>query len=617
MNLSWGRIFFSFFICLMLSTTAFAESFSIKSLSIDSTQKNLLIQGTNPNYQNIKLSRHVLSSPLRVIYDIYDAKLLNPKNSAVLNNPNVTEVRVAQFSTAPYVVRIVFYCKDDESAKRITPTVKSNSISFNLGSEKDNYDHSFFIFKEDQTSPDIQSNVDYTAFYTNLNVIVDDGKKKTEASKPQNLHVAKPSAAPEPGWIQIPISEEFLARYTIMDIETIQDKIVIKGKGIISVASPFVLSAPNRFVVDMPFSRVQKPDLNKTITLSNGDKVRLGAFDAQTARAVVETSNFGSYNAIISPNAETLTIQKSNIVNAPVSNLTEVQSINQNNYSSKLILKFDKAIHHSISKTKDEIKLKFYNLATPNEQILANFDQTKQFRKITATPIEGTKNGQIFSIPINPSAKATIELKPDGKELTIFLKENVQKQGTVIIKKGTTVVIDAGHGGSDYGAIRDDVNEKDLTLELSQKLRDYLQKYGVKVIMTRDKDETLSLQRRSEISNEINPNAFVSVHINSFTRSDVKGLETYWYQPQSKALGQIVHNYLTLSIDSPDRGLQTARFYVINHTNAPSILVEVGYISNPDERKEMQTSKRQKKTVKAIGDGILLYLGMMYEQQSK
>ena len=135
--------------------------------------------------------------------------------------------------------------------------------------------------------------------------------------------------------------------------------------------------------------------------------------------------------------------------------------------------------------------------------------------------------------------------------------------------------------------------------------------------MTRDKDETLSLQRRSEISNEINPNAFVSVHINSFTRSDVKGLETYWYQPQSKALGQIVHNYLTLSIDSPDRGLQTARFYVINHTNAPSILVEVGYISNPDERKEMQTSKRQKKTVKAIGDGILLYLGMMYEQQSK
>ena len=402
-----------------------------------------------------------------------------------------------------------------------------------------------------------------------------------------------------------------------MDIEAIQDKVVIKGKGIISVASPFVLSAPNRFVIDMPFSKVQKPDLNKTITLPNGDKVRFGAFDAQTARAVVETSNFGAYNAIISPNAETLTIQKSNIVNAPVSALTEVQSINLNNYSSKLILKFDKAIHHSISKTKDEIKLKFYNLTSPNEQILSAFAQTKQFRKITATPIEGTKNGQIFSIPINPSAKATIELKPDGKELTIFLKENVQKQGTVIIKKGTTVVIDAGHGGSDYGAIRDNVNEKDLTLELSQKLRDYLQKNGVKVIMTRDKDETLSLQRRSEISNEINPNAFVSIHINSFTRSDVKGLETYWYQPQSKSLAQIVHNYLTLSVDSPDRGLQTARFYVINHTKAPSILVEVGYISNPDERKDMQSSKRQKKTVKAIGDGILLYLGMMYEQQSK
>ena len=106
MNLSWGRVILTCFVCCMLSTTALAESFSIKSLSIDSTQKNLLIQGTNPTYQNIKISRHVLSNPLRVIYDIYDAKLINPKNSAILNNPNVTEVRIAQFSTAPYVVRI-------------------------------------------------------------------------------------------------------------------------------------------------------------------------------------------------------------------------------------------------------------------------------------------------------------------------------------------------------------------------------------------------------------------------------------------------------------------------------------------------------------------------------
>lgn len=617
MNLSWGRVILTCFVCCILSTTALAESFSIKSLSIDSTQKNLLLQGTNPTYQNIKISRHVLSNPLRVIYDIYDAKLLNPKNSAILNNPNISEVRVAQFSTAPYIVRIVFYCKDDESAKLITPTVKSNAISFNLGNNKEEYDHSFFIFKEDSTSQDIKSNVDYTAFYTNLNVIVDDGKNKTTATKISNSYIPKPNSTPEQGWVQIPISEEFLARYTIMDVEAIQDKIVIKGKGIISVDSPFVLSNPNRYVIDMPLSKVQKPDLNKTLTLSNGDSVRLGAFDSQTARAVVETSNFGAYNAIIAPNAETLTIQKSNIVDAPISNLIGVQTINMNNYSSKLILKFDKPIHHSISKTKEEIKLKFYNLNAPSEQILANFAQTKQFRKVASTPISGAKNGQIFSIPINPSAKASIELKPDGKELTIYLKENVQKQGTIVIKKGTTVVIDAGHGGSDYGAIRENVNEKDLTLQLAQKLKDYLQKYGVRVVMTREKDETLSLQKRSDISNEINPNAFISVHINSFTRSDVKGLETYWYQPQSKALGQIVHNYLTLSIDSPDRGLQTARFYVINHTKAPSILVEVGYISNPDEREEMQTSKRQKKTVKAIGDGILLYLGMMYEQQTK
>lgn len=617
MKLSWGRIVLTLFVCMAATAQCIAYgSFTIKSLSIDSTQKNLLLQGVNPDLSSIKISKQLLANPSRVIYDISNAKLVSPKNSAVLNNPNISEVRVAQFSNDPALVRVVFYCRNAQCANSIKPVIKSSSISFGLDNVKDSYDNSFFIFKEDMSSADIKSNVDYSAFYTKLNVVIAGEKTKTTSTQTPTP-IKKPDNTPDPGWTQIPISEDFPARYTILDVESAADKVIIKGKGIIAVESPFSLVGPNRFVIDLPQSKMQRKDLYKDVMLTNGDKVRFGAFDEQTARVVVESPNSASYNAIISPNAEELIIQKSNTINAPVANLLDVKSYTVNNYSSKMILRFDKPIYHSISKTKDQIKLNFYNINKPSEQVISSFSQTKQFRKISACDMSGNRTGQTLVIPVNPSSKATIELKPDGKELTIALKENVRTQATVVLKKGTTVVLDAGHGGSDYGAIREGVNEKDLTLEMTKKLKSYLQNYGVKVVMTRDKDETVSLQRRSEISNEINPDAFVSIHINSFTKPEAVGLETYWYQPQSKALGQIVQNYLALSIDSPDRGLQSARFYVINHTKAPSILAEVGYISNPKERAEMCTSQRQQKTVKAIGDAVLLYLGMMYEQSNK
>ena len=131
--------------------------------------------------------------------------------------------------------------------------------------------------------------------------------------------------------------------------------------------------------------------------------------------------------------------------------------------------------------------------------------------------------------------------------------------------------------------------------------------------MTRDKDKTVELSERSDFSNSINPDIFISVHVNSTVREDVIGLETHWYHPQSLDFAKKVHAKMASSKnlskwETLDRGLFQSKFYVINHTNAPAILVEIGFLSNPNERRELIKEKRQEEIAKSLADGIMEYL---------
>ena len=169
------------------------------------------------------------------------------------------------------------------------------------------------------------------------------------------------------------------------------------------------------------------------------------------------------------------------------------------------------------------------------------------------------------------------------------------------------VVIDAGHGGSDYGAIRNDINEKDITLDVSKQVRDMLVKKGYIVQMTRDSDEYVSLQDRVAISENFEPDIFVSIHVNSSVRPEISGIETHYYHQESLFLAQTVHASLASAIKTKNRGLFKSKFYVINHTTSPAILVEIGFISNDNERAQLVSEKRKQATAKAIVEGVNNY----------
>ena len=217
-----------------------------------------------------------------------------------------------------------------------------------------------------------------------------------------------------------------------------------------------------------------------------------------------------------------------------------------------------------------------------------------------------------------------------------------------------TIVLDPGHGGNDPGAIgrRGRSREKDLTLELAEKLRNTLREADIKVIMTRDSDVFIPLSGRSEIANKSGADLFVSVHINASRVRSMRGFECYYLSnatdDNARALEALENGpvrvddtasaehsrlldktlwdmtltenrlesaelagYICNSIDENfaigDRGVRTARFYVLKHTNIPAVLVEAGYISNKYEELKLKDPEFLDRIAESVAEGILKF----------
>ncbi|MBI2809343.1 MAG: N-acetylmuramoyl-L-alanine amidase [Candidatus Melainabacteria bacterium] len=209
----------------------------------------------------------------------------------------------------------------------------------------------------------------------------------------------------------------------------------------------------------------------------------------------------------------------------------------------------------------------------------------------------------------------------DGTVLTLKIFSQaptvMTKSNPNLPLEGVSLVLDAGHGGSDPGAQRGEAREKEMTLGIINQLKKRLEASGAFITMTRTDDTFVSLEDRVKITNLVMPKAFVSVHINALeSTNDIKGVETYFQTEQSRPLAEAIHNSLYTSLGVPNRGIRKARFYVINHTTVPAILAEVGYISNKDEREKLISSDYQGKIADALAQGVILYVNKNPETQA-
>ena len=178
------------------------------------------------------------------------------------------------------------------------------------------------------------------------------------------------------------------------------------------------------------------------------------------------------------------------------------------------------------------------------------------------------------------------------------------------------VVLDAGHGGKDVGAIGASGSyEKNLVFAVTQLVKEQLEDQGFNVIMTRSGDQYLSLEERVSIANQTNAFAFVSIHANTAASSQAAGLEVYTKRSSDHTFAQIMLNSILAQTGQNNRGDREADFYVIKYTVMPAVLIETGFISNPQEEQFLWTEANQKRIAQGIVNGIVSYKSIFVKNQ--
>jgi len=314
--------------------------------------------------------------------------------------------------------------------------------------------------------------------------------------------------------------------------------------------------------------------------------------------------------------------------------------------------------HEQAAKYYQNIVVNYTNYKNYDKALfrLGNYYEKKDFISAAIATyksiIENSSNKELID-QTSKKLSVLISQKEDNSDSDEFANEiqgQIDKQDTssLVNQLGlgvNTIVIDAGHGGKDPGAVNGDgILEKDITLEVAKELKKILDK-TYNVYLTRNDDTYLPLRQRTEYAIQRKADLFISLHVNSCNNPQVFGVETYYLSlasdesaertaamenavaeksindfeslltkilkdtkvEESCKLAELVQENIVNTINSNDRGVKRAPFIVLIGTKVPAILIEIGFLSNPDEAKLLSSKSYQKKIATSIADAIEEY----------
>ena len=636
----------------------------VNSINFDNSD-SIIFLGTSGGDSNseIKITKKALTEPDRIFFDIENAVITFPNSTYEIKNSRLKQVRIAQNSIEPNIVRIVIWNSTNYDASQIKVLKINNNIVIKLSNEIPIQQYLTQTYKETK-----ESAIEY---YEKAVAIQEETEQKHQESdeifnkvqqafKEENQELVRPNIEQRQARLK--------SRFFLENAEVRNGNLLIGGIGVVNIEKPFVLTEPNRVVFDLPNTIVLQELRDKEFKLSETETVKIGQFEPSKARIVIKTDKPDSYRPIYSSNLQTLLIAKSALItginlNKTTSELAYFKEEKVNTTTDVINIIFSNPIIYSIKREETNAYLYIYNLTNFDANSF-NTASTKSksgyvVKQIGTTAFRFTfpvKNGTLVdcyetlnasqlrfvfttkstqtitepkaTIPTIPAEKQQTpvreaEKKPQQKKENPFSalmeklpekkvepqKPSKTEEGKISKIKKKIIVIDAGHGGNDTGALRGSTLEKDLTLKIALKVRDCLKEKGLKnIILTRYDDKTLSLDERVQISNNKEADIFVSIHINASVKSEINGIETHYYTDNGYNVAKIIHKELMNNVDAMDRGLFKSKFYVINHTEAPAVLLELGFISNEQERSSLNSEKRQMDSAQAIADGIVNYL---------
>lgn len=616
---------------------AFADENSMKitSVAFDTSSSVLILSSQNDLHSNLanKIKLVKMSNPNRVYFDLNSTILATKKEDMEFSQGVVKHAVIAQNSVNPDVVRVVLTLDEKYSADKIDVYTFKNNIIVKYGDKpllKEEYFQN--TFREERH--DVNDYYEYSAMTTQVIT-----KKEVPVSSAQGVNVPNSSlkdiqsafsSANIPKEIESAFSDvtvtqvkkdlKLNTRYYLNNITKTSNGLLLSGFGSVAVEKPLYLSEPARIVFDLPNTLASKDVRGKEYSINQNETIKVGQFEANKTRLVLKTNNPEKYIPIYSPDNETLLLADKERYN--VASLSNIKANLTGTFYSKdgkdnnVVLSFSAPVVYSVYRKADDFVLTVYNADKYNEANYVN--------SLKGTEIEGLKlkiNGQLltFTFKLKPNGTTKVYSGLDGRSLKITINNpsEVQKKPvpTIPIFQNTkkkagekVVVIDAGHGGTDCGATRAGIKESDINLAVAQRVEAILKQKGYKVYMTRSGDQTVSLQERVDIAEGKDEDVFVSIHVNSSENTSPTGVETHYYHQYSYNLAKCIQTELAKNVsESPNRGLIKSRFYVINHTTKPAVLVEIGFISNEKERMQLVSADRQQRTAKAIAEGVMNY----------
>lgn len=341
--------------------------------------------------------------------------------------------------------------------------------------------------------------------------------------------------------------------------------------------STLSLSSPSRLVVDLAGARLQ-PDVPGTVEVGQAlvSRIRSAQFTPESVRVVLDMAKKHSAEVI------------STDLGLQLRFLPEIQEVKRTSLPGKTRLTFPFSLPVDAT----------LKLSQENRQIQIEVPQS---RSAVLTPTQTINDGTINTVMVGPGAAKGSTLITIS--LPYYLGHSlVSKPGdaTVVLDLITSPVygkriwIDAGHGKipggkNDPGTIGTTykTREADVNLAVSLELQKRLEGAGAVVFMTRIGDEGVDFNDRPALVNKQQPpvDLFVSVHHNSTTSSTIRGIETYYFTPQSKVAAETIHPQIVKALGFPDRKVRIETFVVVQKTKAPAVLLELGYLSNAAEEK--------------------------------
>ena len=239
------------------------------------------------------------------------------------------------------------------------------------------------------------------------------------------------------------------------------------------------------------------------------------------------------------------------------------------------------------------------------------YESADTFSKRVSTVNAGTifnyedRENDFYKVTIGNGKKAYIPYWLVNANFATIESDSQIPQGIEHAK----IVIDPGHGGDDPGAVVtfSEKHEADHTLTTALLLKKELENLGATVILTRESDKSVSLENRAQLSNREKANAFISLHFDSGPNSNASGTTGYYFTATSENLAQTVNKYIARNLTVKSQGTKFQNFLVLRENKQPSILLELGYLNNPDDNKLIESSEYQENIAKSIASALKEY----------